>query len=210
MAQLNFFDASQVSPQDNFTPLPAGEYLVMVIDSEVKVTKDGTGSYLATTMQVMDGPFKGRMVWDNIQMQNKNPTTVEIGQRQLSGLCHAVGVLQLRDSVQLHNILMIVKLIIKDDPSYGPKNVCRGYKAANQAANTPQPPMAGGYPQQQDPAFVPPQQQAQQPPMGYPQQQAPAFAPQIPPMGGYPQQQAPVQHQQAPAAAHVVAPWVKR
>ena len=192
MAQLNYFDASQVSPQDNFTPLAAGDYLVMAIDSEVKITKNGMGSYLAISLQVLDGPNAGRMVWDNIQLQNNNPQTVEIGQRQLSGICHATGVLQLSDSSQLHNIPVVARVIVKNDPAYGPKNEIKAYKPANQqAAGAPQPfsqpPMA------QPPQQAPMAQPQQQPPMGYPQQ-APMAQPQQP--MGYPQQQ-PGHHQAA-------------
>lgn len=125
------FDATSVAPADDFTPLPAGDYRAMIIDSEMKPTKDGTGQYLAITMQVIDGQFQGRLIWDRLNLINRNPKAAEIAQRTLSAICHAVGVLQVQDSTQLHNRPMIVRVKFLEDPQYGPKNEVASYKPIN-------------------------------------------------------------------------------
>lgn len=127
------FDATQIEPQSEFTPLPAGEYLVMISDSEVKATKTGSGQYLQLSLQVLDAPYKGRLIFDRINIQNQSPTAQEIGQRALSALCHAVGILQVNDSAQLHNIPFIVRVSVRPDQQYGDSNEVKGYKSATGA-----------------------------------------------------------------------------
>ena len=142
------FDASTVDPQNTYDPLPAGEYLCMVIDSDVKPTKNGNGHYAQMTLQVIDGEFNQRLLWDRINIQNQNQIAQEIGQKQLSALCHAVGVLQVQDTEQLHNIPVVVKLGVKSDPQYGPQNEVKGYKAATEGSKPVSAPQAAAPVQQ--------------------------------------------------------------
>jgi hypothetical protein len=130
MATLNF-NAEQVEPQTPMDVLPAGKYLCMAIASELKPTKNGQGEYLQITFEVIDGMGKGRKIWDRLNIRNQNKTAEEIAQRQLSALCHAVGVIQLNDSEQLHNIPVTLDLGIEDGrDGYSPQNRVKGYSAA--------------------------------------------------------------------------------
>lgn len=109
MSTINF-DATQVAPQQPMEAIPAGWYKAAVTDSVLEPTADGTGKRLKYEMTVLDGEFKGRKVFDGFNLKNKNAQTVEIAQQQLSGLCHATGVLRVQDSTQLHNIPVLVKV----------------------------------------------------------------------------------------------------
>jgi len=130
MAQLpNQFDANTINPNTAFEPLPAGWYNVMITDSEMKQTKAGTGYYLQLTLQVLDGQYANRKLFERLNLVNPNPTAQEIAQQTLSAICHATGVLQITDSVQLHNKPMAVKTTVKHDEQYGDKNEIKGYKA---------------------------------------------------------------------------------
>jgi len=112
MASLgNEFNAESIKPQDDFEPIPTGIYRAMITDSDVKKNKASTGTYLALACQVLEGPFTRRLVWGNITLTNPNATAQEIGQRQLSSLCHAVGKLRIRDSQELHNIPLEIRVI---------------------------------------------------------------------------------------------------
>lgn len=135
MSNLNF-NAAEVEPQSEFTTLPAGEYMVMITGSEVKPTKNGTGQYLQTTLQVIDGHYKNRLIFDRINIQNANPTAQEIGQRALSALCHAVGHLQVKDSSELHHKPFIVRLSVRQDQQYGDSNEVKAYKSASGSTPT--------------------------------------------------------------------------
>jgi hypothetical protein len=129
MAQLSF-DATQVQPNTSFEPLPAGEYPVIIKDSEMRFTKDGSGSYLQLTLEVIDGNFKGRLVWDRLNLQNQNPVAQEIAQKQLSAICHAVNVLKPTDSAELHNIPLLAKVSFRPAKGeYDASNDVKAYKA---------------------------------------------------------------------------------
>lgn len=132
MAQLNqSFDASQVDPTPMFDVLPAGDYLAMIVDSEMKATKAGTGEYLNLTLQVLDGPFKDRVVFDRLNLVNANAKAVEIAQRQLSQICHAVNVMRVNDSAELHDKPLVATVKIRKRPEYADSNEIAGYKPAN-------------------------------------------------------------------------------
>lgn len=121
------FNAAEVPTESPREALPAGDYPVIVSDSTIKTAKSG-GTYLELTLQVIDGPYHNRLVWDRITLDNLNATATEIGKRQLSQACHAVGVLQLQDSAQLHGLPMVARLAYKVDAQYGPKNEVKGYR----------------------------------------------------------------------------------
>lgn len=151
MAQLpdNGFDASKVDPTPKFETLPKGDYPVMIVDSEMKPTKKKDGQYLQLSIEVVDGPYKGRMIFDRLNIVNQNAQAVEIAQRQLSQICHAVGVLAVRDSAELHNKPMIAHVDVEEggpkpqNPDgtsggkYSDKNAVKSYKPW--AAGTPAP-----------------------------------------------------------------------
>ncbi len=110
-----------------FDPLPAGDYLVRITETEIKITKAGTGKYIKIVMTVLAGDFKNRKIFSNINIQNPNETAVEIGQQELATLCRAVHVLQLQDTNQLHNIPFFVKVKIK--------RALGEYEASNRVVN---------------------------------------------------------------------------
>ena len=55
MADLRGFDANQVEPTAALDPVPAGKYPAVITESEMKPTKNGAGSYLQLTFQVIEG-----------------------------------------------------------------------------------------------------------------------------------------------------------
>lgn len=137
MAKIDF-DATQYDGEvgNDFHPLPAGWYTVRIIDSEMKPTKDGTGAYLELTMEVLDEKYKGRRLWDRLNLKNRNEIAVNIAKRQLAGYCHAIGVLKLSDTTELHGKPFRVNVIVKKDPQYGDKNEIRGMEKLEQAVTS--------------------------------------------------------------------------
>lgn len=108
MADLRGFDANQVEPTTDFDPIPAGKYLAVITETEMKPNKAGTGRYLQLTFQVIDGEFKGRHLWARLNLDNPNATAVQIARAELSAICRAVGVLAPNDSVELHNLPLVI------------------------------------------------------------------------------------------------------
>lgn len=128
MATLNNFDANQVDPSVALDPLPAGKYLAVVSESELKPTKTGGGKYLQLTFQIIDGEFKGRLVWARLNLENKSEMTVKIARGELSAICRAIGVMQPKDSVELHNVPLEINVGLKKRDDNGEfTNVIKGY-----------------------------------------------------------------------------------
>ena len=145
MATLNM-NMTNVAPSQAFTPLPAGDYTAIITESETKATKDGQGQYLQLKLQIQGGEFAGRVLFDRLNLWNNNQQAQEIAQRALSAICHAVGILQVGDSQELHNRPLIATVKVKPaSGNYEANNEIKGYKAAQLAAA---------------PAFMPPQAQA--------------------------------------------------
>ena len=129
MTKLNF-NAEDVEPLGSFEPLPIGEYTVVISASEMKETKNKEGQYLQLVYDVVDdGEYRGRKVFDRLNLVNKNATAQEIAQRALSSICRAVGVMHPKDSDELHDKPFTVKIGIRPgNDEYQPTNVVKEYK----------------------------------------------------------------------------------
>ena len=82
-----------------------------------------------------------RKIFDQLNLVNRNEQTVEIAQRTLSAICHAVGQVHVSDSEQLHFKPLIVTLKVKpagNDKSgiyREARNEVAGYSAASAGAS---------------------------------------------------------------------------
>lgn len=212
MAQLiQAFNAQQHDPSQSVGGLPIGKHPVIIESSEVKANAKNDGGYLQLNLKIVDGPQTGTVGAYRLNLYHSNQQTVEIAHRQLSAVCHVIGVFSVQDSAQLHNIPFMVEVgPQKNDPQY--TEVKKVFDAHGN-----EPGKAGQGAQQQQPqGFGQPAQQPAQAPQGGFNQQTPALgqpaawsAPQgqqqpsaQPPQGNAPAwgQQAPTQQQpQQPA-----------
>ena len=150
MADLNGFNANEVEPTTTFDPIPAGKYIAAITESEMKATKTGNGSYLQLTFTILEGEYKNRVLWARLNLNNPNATAVKIARGELSAICRAVGVLQPRDSVDLHNLPLVVTVKCKKRDDTGElTNEIKGYAkkdAAGANGQQPQAPVADNTP----------------------------------------------------------------
>ncbi len=138
MATLHF-NAHEVEPTTEFDPIPAGKYLAVITDSEVKTTKAGDGSYLQLTFEIIEGQYKGRHLWSRINLDNPNQTAVKIARAELSAVCRAVGVMTPNDSVELHNLPLVIVVRCKKRKDTGEiTNEIKGYEKKGAANGQPQ------------------------------------------------------------------------
>ena len=121
MAQLGY-TADPNQPEESFDIVPAGEYTTIIEASDYTPNKQGTGMILKLTYQIIDGEFKGRKIFENLNLQNENAQAAQIAQRALNSICLAVGVQHVQDSAQLHGIPLILEVSVKEDPTYGKQN----------------------------------------------------------------------------------------
>ena len=127
MANLSGFDASKVEPAGVYEALPAGDYQVIITESEMKPTKSGTGRYLQLKLQVINGKFQNRTLFDRLNLDNPNDTAVQIAKATLSSICRAVNVLTPQDSSELHNKPLTAKVSVRKDDNGNPQNEIKGY-----------------------------------------------------------------------------------
>jgi hypothetical protein len=136
MAYLGMnFDATQVAPSTSLGPIPAGNYVAQIIESDVQPLKSGNGTGLKLVFEVIDGEHKGRKVIERLNIQHTNAQTQQIAQSQLSALCHAVGAHQVQDSAALH--FKPVKIVVAVRPAqgeYGPQNNIKGFESSGGGA----------------------------------------------------------------------------
>jgi len=136
MAQFDF-DASTVAPQTSTSPIPAGTYLAQVIESDIKDLASGNGKGMKLTFEIIDGQYKGRRIWENLNIQHTNEDSQRIAQSQLSALCHAVGVIKLRDTAALHMKPVNIKVTVREaEGKYQASNNVKGYESAGPVAPT--------------------------------------------------------------------------
>lgn len=139
MADLQGFNANDVDPRGDFDPLPSGKYVAVITESEMTLTKSGGGHYLKLTFEVVDGEYKGRKLWGRLNLDNPNAKAVAIARAELSAICRAVGVMQPKDSVELHNIPLVLSVKAKkrkDEDEL--ENVIAKYERKEAAAGQPQ------------------------------------------------------------------------
>lgn len=155
------FNANNVEPMQERGLLPKGDYVAWIVDSEMKETSTG-GEMLKLEFDILEGEYKGRKLWTNLNLVNKNPVSVKIAQGELSSICRAVNVMEeIDESEPLHTIPMIIGVAIEvdnrdedkykanpNDESIRYRNVIKKYK-----------PMSGGGGSYEKPAvkapFVP-------------------------------------------------------
>ena len=139
MANLNGFNAANVDPATDYEAIPAGKYLAIISNSEMKPTKSGSGTYLEICFQLIDGPFKNRLLWSRLNLSNPNNQAVQIAQGELSAICRAVGVMQPKDSAELHNLPLQISVKCKKREDTGDVvNEIKGYAKKEAATGQPQ------------------------------------------------------------------------
>jgi len=111
------------------TTIPDSWQMMEIVKSEYKSNSAKTGHYLTCQVKVIDGEYKGKIVFELMNLDNPNQTAVEIAQRTLAQICDACGIEDLEDSEDLHNIPMACKIATQPgNAGYPPKNVIKQYK----------------------------------------------------------------------------------
>lgn len=144
MAYLEGFNAADVEPNSR-KPLPAGVYLCKIDETERKPSKSGNGDYLKVKASVIDGEYKGKVIFDQLNLWNANPVAKEIAWGTMSSICRAVNVMCPKDSNDLCGIPLNITVRVtqgndgnayNDVVSYDPRNISA---VDNHAANNEKP-----------------------------------------------------------------------
>lgn len=128
MTELNF-DANVVEPANGkFELLPIDDYLAVITESAMAVNKKTKGEHLSLTWTIVEGEYKDRKVFSNLNLVNENNDTVKFAQKDLSAICRATGVLHPKDSSELHDKPVVISVgIRKGSNGYEDSNIIRKF-----------------------------------------------------------------------------------
>jgi len=118
MAKLNISIDELPDFSNDFEPLPVGDYLVAITNSDFKAAKSGKGRYISLTMEVLEGDYKGRKLFYNLNVQHENEKAQMIGQSQLKKVIEAVGKDHILDTEDLHDIPFYATVKIEDQDGF--------------------------------------------------------------------------------------------
>jgi hypothetical protein len=114
LAPLGFNPAETEDMGDGFKVIPPDIYNVVVVESDVRDNKKGTGKVLVLKYQITDGQQVGNTLTDNLNIQNPSEVSQKIGLSQLKHICDAIGFVGvLKDSNQLHGKPFAVKVVVE-------------------------------------------------------------------------------------------------
>ena len=136
MSTLNF-DAETVEPSIPFEAIPAGKYIAIITDSDMKETRSGNGRYLQLEFEITEGEYSGRKVWTRLNLENSNPEAVKYARADLAAICRAVGILHPGDSVELHNLPLQITVKCRKNQDDEMTNEIKSFAPVSAAAPAP-------------------------------------------------------------------------
>jgi len=146
--ELNF-NAEVYEPTDDFSPIPAGRYTVQVVRIEEKKLKDDKGSGLNLTYEIISENNKGRLVWEFLNVNYKNPADEtkaqkvrDIANNTLYDICQAAGLPYVRTEDDLRDLVFDIDIkVIPADKSWNGKpgnEIAKYYKKGDTPASSPE------------------------------------------------------------------------
>lgn len=123
------FNANEYEAYEEFEPLPEGKYAVYIDTAEIKVPKSGNGKMLSLRYVVIEGEYRNRLIFENLNIYHANEKAAYLAKKRLTSICNAVGVPHLTDSSQLREIPMTLRVKVKKDEEGRYSNIISGYEA---------------------------------------------------------------------------------
>jgi len=129
----------EASDSKKYEVMPEGMYKAMITESELALTKAGTGEMIVLTWEIQEGPYASRRVWDRLNIKNPNPKAEEIAQRDLAAICRAFGKVGITDTEELHDKMAMIKIVVRPaSGNYLESNEIKAYAPVGpQAAPAP-------------------------------------------------------------------------
>lgn len=92
--------------------VPDGEYTVVVIKSDVRLSRSRKSRRMRLLLKITEGEFSGYRLLDCTYLMHSQPAPVLHGRRKLAALCVATGINALGDSSQFHDIP--IRIIVRN------------------------------------------------------------------------------------------------
>ena len=110
--------------------VPPGNYVAEIIDSQEKISKAGN-SYLSLKLSICEGPYEGRWIWDNLNINHPDEKVRGTARFILGNICKAAGLVGIDDTSELHYKPLTIELDEEPEGDYPAKNVVRKYHKAS-------------------------------------------------------------------------------
>lgn len=130
---LDWFDPTKEEEfrGGGFDPIPNGEYLAIIHDSEQKEVKSNRNNlYLELKFQVVEGEYKGRFVWNRLNLKNQSPDAQRIARAELAAIMKVLNLPNATDSSELHDLPLVIDVRVANrGDGQGKTNEIRNYKS---------------------------------------------------------------------------------
>ena len=164
MGTYDFSSADARTVDNDFQPLPDGEYLMSIDYAEIMETKSGRGEHIKLELVVLespDGANQNRRVFQYHMIRHDNEATQRIGREYIEELARAIGLsepINIQDTNQFSNQAVRARLKTKKGSGdYGDSNEVDRYFAPVHASQSTQvltpPPADAGKPIKDDIPF---------------------------------------------------------
>ena len=101
-----------------YTPLPEGDYDLLIEKAEEKNSKNGD-PMLSLKFEVEGGEYAGRFLFETVMLDHSNPVVVEMGQRKLHGIMLLTGVTAPKDASDFVGKTLTAKVKVGKDKGTG-------------------------------------------------------------------------------------------
>lgn len=104
------FNANGIEDVADFELIPSGWYPAVIENTEQRECNDGVSKMMMVTFVIIDGQFKGRKLWTNLNLWHKSEKATEFAKRTLATIVRAQGKSVIGNSSELHNVPMGIKV----------------------------------------------------------------------------------------------------
>lgn len=171
------YDATTVPERTPMQLIPNGRYLAIVSDAEWREPQNNNPAYLSLTIEIIDGQFKSRKLWENLNLNHPSDTPQLIARQTLKEICESIALPKPGGSEMLLNKPLCVEIGHRRDSSSGEiVNKIKTFLPRDQVTASATPPSSRFTPRKQA-TNASPQNPASQPAAG----QAGATAAESPP-----------------------------
>lgn len=125
-------------PADEYDLIKPDVYEAMIVDNEVRTTRAGDGTVYALKVQLKNG----RVIYENLNLQNPSAKAMEIAAQTLAKICKACGKTSIRDLDELHNIRISVSVGVEKGQDGIDRNKIKKYMPLTSQQDTEKNPSA--------------------------------------------------------------------
>lgn len=137
MSDLNFTFSDAPVTEDQYSPIPAGEYPLAINKVQRRQSKRGTGDMLNIEFVVTDGQYEGRRIYQNFLLWHTDSEIQKRHENDLKRILHGAGLMpkQSLDELSGRHLIGDVRVQKSKDPQYGDSNNVRSGKPSIASAS---------------------------------------------------------------------------